>query len=209
MPIVQQQEPPTAQVMGMLQQGYSQEQIMSSLQSMGYTQDIIAEALHQANVKSSVEDSPPPPPSPMMQQSVLNEEGYREPSFGPSRPSQPLLQENAPGRDVQEQIQEIVETVIEEKWQRMLEDVGNLAAWKEKVKGDILSIKQEMLRVEARFENLVNAVTGKIKEYDRGMENIGTDIKALEKLLQHLITPLSTNIKELSRITETLKKVKK
>ncbi len=205
MPEQQFQEPPTAQVIDMLQQNYSIDKIRSSLQSLGYSQEIISEAINQAHVKATIEETVPPAPSPMMQQSILRNEGEpQRPTFQQKTPQ--ATTEFLPSRDSQEQIEELVEAVIEEKWRRVLEDIGNLSAWRERVRNDVLALKQEMLRLETRFENLITAVTGKVKEYDKGMENIGTDVKALEKLLQQIITPLSTNVKELSRITETLKK---
>ena len=198
-------DPPTAQVIDMMQQGYPIEQVKSSLQSMGFSQEMIMEALAQAHAKMSVEDSAPPAPSPAMHQSIFDEE------HAPIRtpPTSPPQLSSFAERGSQERVEELIESVIEEKWQRVLEDIGSLSAWKDKVRNDVLSLKQEMLRLESRFENLVGAVTGKIKDYDQGIENVGTDIKALEKLLQHIITPLSTNVKELSRITEALKKTKK
>ncbi len=198
-------DPPTAQVIDMAQQGLSIEQIKSSLSSMGFPQDAIAEALTQAQAKTSVEGPMPPAPSPTMHQSILDEE-HATIRKVPSSPQQVF---NFAERGSQEHVEELIESVIDEKWQRVLEDIGSLSVWKEKIRTDILALKQEMLRLESRFENLVNAVTGKVRDYDKGIESIGTDIKAVEKLLQNIITPLSTNVRELSRITETLKKTKK
>ena len=71
---------------------------------------------------------------------------------------------------------------------------------------DILSIKQELVRLDNKVESLQKIILGKVRDYDEHITEVGTEIKALEKVLQNVITPLSTNVKELSKITERLKK---
>ena len=209
----QTQDPPVAEVLDMLWQGYSNEQIISALQGKGYSNELISEAINQAHTKSSVEGTIPPTPSAQsqMQPSLINEGAYQpafmEQSAAPRQQKkyQEILSPNE-GRDSSERIAEVAESIIEEKWQRMNDELGDLRSWKEKVRVDTIGIKQEIMRLETRFENLQTAVTGKIKDYDKGLMNIGVDIKALEKLLQNILTPLSTNVNELKKIVEKIKK---
>ncbi|MDD5133218.1 MAG: hypothetical protein PHD81_02140 [Candidatus Nanoarchaeia archaeon] len=111
-----------------------------------------------------------------------------------------------PRRDFQEQIEEITEAVVNEKWEELMTNVGNIAIWREKINTDIRSIKQEVIRIEERFGNLQNAVIGKIEDYHQTMTNVGAEMKALEKVLERIMQPLATNIRELNKITEDLKK---
>ena len=104
---------------------------------------------------------------------------------------------------------EIVESIISEKFDDMTSNLGDLAAWKEKINHDVVSMKQEILRMEEKFENLQNAIIGRVKEYDKGISNVHTEMKALEKVLERILEPLVTNIKELSKITDEMKKHKK
>ena len=113
-----------------------------------------------------------------------------------------------PARANIETIEEIAESIINEKWEELMASVGNLAIWKEKVQGDIRAVKQELLRVEERFENLQKAVLGRVEEYHKAITTVSTDVKALEKVLQRILDPLTKNIKELSKITEKLKEEK-
>lgn len=206
MPEEYNQEPPTEQVISMIEQGYSNQEIINALQEQGYSNQAISEALNQAHIKVSVENVPSPP-SPHMQPSLLNQATISQPRNIPiiAHETEPIQQVTFE-RPSSDQFQELAESIIEEKWQKVLEDIGDLSAWKEKVRNDILSIKQEILRMESRFENLQSAVLGKIKEYDKGVQNLGTNIKALEKLLQNILDPLATNVKELQNITKRLKK---
>ena len=104
-----------------------------------------------------------------------------------------------------EKIHEIAEAIVNERWQEFLGTVGDLAVWKERTDINILSIKQEVVRMNHRIENLQNAILGKINQYDQDVRDIHTEMKALEKVFEKITEPLVTNIKELGRITKELK----
>ncbi len=108
-----------------------------------------------------------------------------------------------------ERIHSVIEAVVNEKLEETLGKIGDLSAWKEKINNDVISIKQEVLRISERFENLQTAILGRVKTYDEGIRNIGSEMKALEKVFERIMDPLMTNVKELSRITEEMKKHKK
>ncbi|MDP4012686.1 MAG: hypothetical protein Q8R00_03730 [Candidatus Nanoarchaeia archaeon] len=134
------------------------------------------------------------------------ETSEEQPSFMPANIPQEA-QEGLP-RETEEFIQEIVESVISEKWEKVSEEIGDLSAWQDRVNTDLQSIKQEILRVESRLDNLQTAIVGRIGEYDSHIKSVGTEVKAIEDVLSKIMQPLSTNIKELSRLTEDLKKEK-
>jgi len=110
------------------------------------------------------------------------------------------------GRADIETIEQIAESIVNEKWEDLMSSVGNIALWKEKVQTDIRAIKQEIIRMEERFENLQKAILGRVEEYNKTISTVGTEMKALEGVLERILQPLASNIKELSRITEDLKK---
>lgn len=103
-------------------------------------------------------------------------------------------------------IQQITESIVEEKWDELMDKVGDLRLWKEKINNDIGSIKQEVLRTQNRFENLQKAVLGKVHDYNENIININNEMKALEKVFEKILQPLTDNVKELSQITNKLKK---
>ncbi len=118
-------------------------------------------------------------------------------------PQQPMSLEFGTNLD---DIEELVESVVEDKWRSFIENFGDIAVWKDKVRTELISVKQELIRLEDRFENLQRAVLGRIQTYDKNILDVGTEIKALEKVFQNIIQPLNMNIKELSRITTKMKK---
>ncbi len=203
-------EPVIEQVMQLMEQGYQGNEIMAKLQEQGFSNTEVQEALAQAQTKASVESAetmiPPPPPMPHMQPSLLNREQPRSIDFTPPRQEVQSPTMEISSRDMEEKIEEVAEAIIDEKWQQALQDIGDLSSWKEKMKTEILSIKQEVLRIENRFESMQQAILGRVKEYDKQVEDVGTDVKAIEKLLQSILKPLSDNVKELKRITEKLQK---
>ncbi|MBS3144474.1 hypothetical protein J4208_02715 [Candidatus Woesearchaeota archaeon] len=205
-------EPPTELVMNMVKRGASNKQIIEELESQGFSYEQIADALTQAETKANIETPPAPTPA-GMQPSAMS---MTRP-MPPSNPSPQVMQvssqmmrpamtaSNPGNRDTEDMIEQVAESIINEKWQKLMENMGDLNMWKEKVRTDVLSIKQELVRLDAKVESLQKIIIGKVHDYDQHITEVGTDIKALEKVLQNVITPLSSNVKELSRITEKFK----
>jgi hypothetical protein len=108
-----------------------------------------------------------------------------------------------------DRLHEIVEAIIHEKWNDLMGNIGDLAVWKERTRNDLVSTKQELIRLTERFENLQNAILGRVKEYDQGITGIHTEMRALEKVFEKILEPLTSNIKELTRLTDEMKKAKK
>ncbi len=193
--------------------GFSSSQIYNSLNKAGYNSVQIGDAINQKRLvaqesESGLEDVPEPglKPSLMDEPEKPRQAEATESSFGGGSFSnvnfQGDFQNSRAGMD---DVEALIEQIIEEKWKTTIERMGNLDVWKEKVKTDVSSIKQELIRLEHRFENIEKAVLGKISQYDRNIVNIGNEIKVLEQVFQKIITPLTTNIKELGRITKELK----
>lgn len=129
----------------------------------------------------------------------------------PAYEEYPQQQYQEEGLDYREQIDEIealIESIVDEKWQAMTSNIGDLNLWKQTIRKDVQSVKQEILRMQARVENLEKAIMGKIAQYDKNISNVGSEIKAMEMVLQKVMQPMTDNIKELQKITTKLKKKK-
>ena len=131
----------------------------------------------------------------------------RTQNYSVERTSQPMQQYyQPPQQSSTEQIQEIAESIIEEKWQEFMSQMGDFDIWRDRVNREIGSVKQELIRTQDRFNNLQKAVLGKVSDYNENILDLGTEMKALEKVFEKILDPLTTNIKELERITNKLKK---
>ncbi len=229
---------PINESLEMLKKGMSNEEITRSLEGKGYNLQQISDAINQAKIKEGVAGSKMPqdnltgknveeelnippapgsaPPSPETpgNETPIAPPGMSAPGSAPQRessvqaPSAPQYQMPAQPAMGIEDMQAVIEQIVEEKWKEMMGKVGDLSLFKSRVGDDMESVKQELLRTQKRLEDLQVAVLGKVKEYNQGVQSISTDMKALEQVFSKIIGPLTSNIKELGRITEDLKKDK-
>ena len=107
----------------------------------------------------------------------------------------------------EDRIHEITESVVNERWEDLMSSLGNIPIWKEKTSNDIVAMKQEILRISNRFDNLQVAVLGQVKEYDKSVRDIHSEMKALEKVFERIMEPLVVNVKELNKIVEEMKRL--
>ncbi len=213
-------EIPTKEAIGMNKKGMKKEEINKHLEGKGYNPKQINDAFNQMDIKSSVAGEYPTKDvsHPGMEPSVLDleqeapsptqEQAPSEPqefAQQPQAPS-PQMSQTSPSQDYAADTEELIEAVIEEKWQEFMSRLGDMESWKIRTDDDITSIKQEILRLGKRFDNLQNSIVQKVGEYSKNIMDINTEIKALEKVFQNIINPLTNNIRELDRITKDLKK---
>ena len=130
------------------------------------------------------------------------------PQYGyPQQMQGPMMQQPPQNmsRDAEERIQEITEAIVDEKWQKLTQNIGDISVWEEGVQTEIESVKQEVLRVEQRIERLEQTIIGKVTEYQKSLTEVNTEMQALGKVFEKILQPLTSNIKELARITKELK----
>ena len=222
------EDTPTNKIHELQSSGKSNTEIIQTLQGEGYSFQQISEALNRSQTNPTAEpvespselkpsvlysedEEPIAPEPPIPTELAITQEPRMESmqdSYHPqSWPEQePFEYPSSSLGATTEDIEEIAESIIHEKWQKMTEEFGEIFSWKDKVSNDIDSVKQEIMRIENRFENLQNSIVGKVKEYDESVSDVGVEIKALGKLLSNIINPLTSNVKELEKILKDLKK---
>jgi hypothetical protein len=77
--------------------------------------------------------------------------------------------------------------------------------WKDKTETRIASIEQGVKDLKSEFDSLHRGVLGKIGEYDQNIVNIGTEIKAMERVFQKVLPTFTENVNELTRVTQEIK----
>ncbi len=223
-------DPPTEDVINLRRGGYNNNQIIDKLKKDRYGFDEISSAFNQAEIKNSVSAEEVPlglsnAPSPTSSEEDLYP--FNEP---PATAGQPLPPEGFVTRKQPKMetstysdmtpdfapepieranytmIEEIAESIIKEKWEDLISNIGDLKVWKERT--DLLSVKQEIIRTQQRFENLQKAMLGKIQDYNQSITDMTSEMKALEGVFEKIISPLTKNIKELTKITQDLKKIR-
>ncbi len=181
---------PTDRVIQMRQQGLSNNQITQTLQREGYTTSQIFDAMSQADIKNIVESAPPdmneeefgqmPGQMNEMQQMPPMQEDFS--SMPPPMPSH-----SAPAPTGQEHIEEIAEAIINEKWDELMKGVDKIVAWKESTEERLTRIEQDIENLKSNFKELQRGVFGKISDYDQGIKDVSSDLKAMEGVFKKVL----------------------
>ncbi|MFH0868387.1 MAG: hypothetical protein V1831_03665 [Candidatus Woesearchaeota archaeon] len=191
---------PIDQIMALRQRGMSNDQIIPELERQGYNSSQIFDALNQANINQPLEQ---PPDFNMQQQNFSQEPQYPAPpeQFAHPQPSQGLIDK--------EQIEEIAEVIIDEKWKEFEQDVRVILDWKEKTEIKIGQIEQQLKDLTGGLDSLHKSLLNKISQYDSNITDVGTEIKAMEKVFQKVLPSLTENVNKLDRIARSSKVTKK
>jgi len=210
---------PIDQVVQLRQQGYSNNQIVQQLQRQGYSAQQIYDAMSQADVskftgapvsqetpsgeapsqpEQSQQAPPPPPQAP---------EQYPQ-DYSQQYPAQYPQQYAQYPSDIDERISETAEAIINEKWDELITEVKKVTDWKEKTESQIKKLSDDIQHLKDQFSELHKGVLGRISEYDENIRNVGSELKAVEKVFKDVVPTLTENVNELSRLTKNIKKKK-
>jgi hypothetical protein len=187
---------PVQDVMQLRNQGLTDQLITNELLKRGYDPSQVQMAISQLD--SGYGQEMPTAPS-----SYGNYGGGQS-----SYPSSPASSNSSSGADgnIYERIQEIAETMIDEKWDELLAEVKKIVEWKEKVEEKQLKIESDVQKLKDDFNVLHQGVLGKLEDYDTRMRDVGTDLKAVGRVFKDVIPEFVENVKELSSVTERMKK---
>ncbi len=187
---------PIDQVRAMRAKGFDNNQIVQALQRNGYSSTQIFDALNQAELSSgagSFAEPPPFPSSPSQEPSASQYGGGYDESGGG-------------GGMANEEVEELIESVIEEKWEELSKDITKIVEWKNEVETKISKLEQRFESLKDDFDKLHQAIIGKIGEYDKNILEVGAEVKAMEKVFSKVLPLFTENVSELARITQGLKK---
>ena len=197
-PDFQAPQAPVHQIVMMKQQGYTNNQILQILQGQGYNTSSIYEALNQAglandrNARESVETDMPDYGQAYSQPQQPSFQGFEMPQETKASPS---INE--------ERIQEVAEAIIDEKWEELAKDIRKVIEWKEKSEERISKIEQQILDLRMSIDSLTKNIMSKISSYDQNITEVGTEIKAMEKVFQKVLPTLTESVNKLDRMTKT------
>ena len=202
-----------ARVNELKKSGRPNSEIIENLKKEGHPAQDIYDAM--SSQENSDYDLNPPTPSEEMEgseesmdENKIDREDYEPLSEARNFiPSQKFpTPSRIPERQSIEQIEEIAESIISEKIDELSVNINDLSLWREKTSTEIEAIKQEILRIRNHSENLQTSMLGKVEDYRRSITDVNIEVKTLSKVLEKILQPLTENVKELSRITERLKR---
>jgi hypothetical protein len=102
--------------------------------------------------------------------------------------------------------EEMIEAIIDEKWNDLLADINKVIAWKDATEARITKMEQQLTDMRDNFDKLQAAVIGKVGEYDQHILEVGAEVKAMEKVFSKVLPVFTDNVAELSRIADKMKK---
>ena len=198
---------PVNTIISMRSQGLTNNQIIQSLQREGYKTQEIIDAMNQAELR--------PAASPAATLPGADVPGAAMPPLEPPIEADPMprtearFDEAIPGEDtVDERIEEIAEAIIDEKWKEMVKQVNKIVEWKQLMEARIQAVEARFNDLRSSFESLQQGIVQKVEDYDQNITNVGTEIKAMEKVFQKVLPQLTDSVNELSRIAQRSKEQK-
>ena len=199
------QSSPIEQVLMMKQQGYTNNQIVQTLQSQGYNTSQIFDAINHAGLSSSYQAASEP--AEQMETGMQDYgQGYEQPYQQPSFESFQTPKEiQTPVSIDEERIQEVAEAIIDEKWQELAKDIKKVIEWKERSEDRIAKLEQQIIDIRISMDSLTKSIMGKITSYDQNITDVGTEIKAMEKVFQKVLPNLTESVNKLDRMTKGYK----
>jgi hypothetical protein len=215
---------PLSTIQSLKSQGMSNNQIIQSLQRQGYTSSQIFDALSQAGGASPTGAAPMQQSAGMMGgmgpgMSASPSAGVGGQSYGqsagsfgaaPSHYGGGFGTSSGPGSGGSygggSEQEEMIEAIIDEKWNDLLADINKVIAWKEATDARIAKMEQQMVDLKESFDKLQGAVVGKVGEYDQHILEVGAEVKAMEKVFSKVLPVFTDNVAELSRVADAMKR---
>ena len=182
-----------AEVNELRQQGLTDDFITTELSKKGYPPQQVSEAL--ANMDLPEESSYPPEMPPMEDMNLTSETRSTSPYAAPAEEI----------GNVYERIEEITESMIDEKWDDLIVEVKKIVEWKEQIEDKQIKIMSDLAKLKEDFKILHQGVLGKLEDYDTRMRDVGTELKAVGKVFKDVIPTFVENVKELKEINKSRK----
>src|SRR3989344_20218 len=135
------------QVLDLRQKGMTDNQIIQQLQKQGMSTQQIFDSLSQADLSGAA------PPAPQWEEM---------PPMGGPEPY-------APQHGNEERLQEVAEAIISEKWDELLKEMQKVVGWKERMDGEVQSMKDALSSLKDEFNQLRQGILGKVTEADERM----------------------------------------
>lgn len=145
------------------------------------------------------------PPLPDVPAAPLGME-MQQPQNYPMQQQYPAQQRGAAPEQIINELQRVIEEIIEEKWSGVDDKLNALEVWKAKLEGNISESNNRIGALNQRLDSISKGMFEKTESYQGTMEDVNTQMEAVEKLMGKLVPSLAEEIKELRDVVEKLKK---
>ncbi len=152
---------------------------------------------------SNNQQQPSPPNMPPMGQPPQGPPGGA-PNRRPNVSDMPSPAMSGGGTTIEE-IEEVVETIIDERWKEVTENIKKVIDWKNLMDQKFERMDQEIKDLKENFNELYKAIVGKIGDYDTNLLKVGAELKAMEKVFSQVLPTFTENVNDLSRIADDMR----
>ncbi len=152
-------------------------------------------------------DQQMPPPMgapPPMQGNQGNDQSPPPKGGAPSFPQSPQAEQGGSETTIEE-IEQVVETIIDERWKEVTENIQKVLEWKNAMDERFTKMDEDVKHLKEDFNELYRAIVGKVGEYDKNILKVDTELKALEKVFSQVLPNFTANVNELGRIAEDIR----
>src|SRR3989344_1435301 len=166
---------PTNQVMELRSQGLSDPLIMEELTKQGIAPEQVHLAINSLEMSNPTSDYGSPQGDPQQQPMGRY----------PAQPPQSPRSSSGPEpTELYSRIEEITESLIDEKWDQLIGEVKKIIEWKERVEERQRAAENDLIKLKEDFKILHQGVLGKLDEYDTRMQDVGTELKAVGRVFK-------------------------
>ncbi|MCL4398757.1 MAG: hypothetical protein M1322_04045 [Candidatus Parvarchaeota archaeon] len=187
-------------VSSMLSNGMSQQDIIDNLRQQGYDSTTIKNALVNALKNNTQRQTA----QPVQEQQMQRVQPIQQPVVQEDKQS---YENNAGGINSQnlENIQQILEQIINEKWKNSSSDLNSLRSSVNINTNSIENIKDNLEKLGQRIDSIQNTMVGKTEEYNKTISDVNVELQAFEKVIDRLVPAISDSIRELRDLIDDLK----
>ena len=195
---------PVEQALMMKQQGYTNNQIAQILQSQGYNNSQISDVINQASLSGNFRESEEVETGMPEYGQSYEEQPYTQTMFQPQN-AQERRETQIPVSVDEERVQEVAEAIIDEKWEEFAKDIKRVIEWKERTEERVAKLEQQIIDLRLSIDSLTKSIMMKVSSYDQNIVDVGTEIKAMEKVFQKVLPTLTENVNKLDRMAKGYK----
>lgn len=159
--------------------------------------DLTTKGFTSADVLAGMQASQMRPASPVAMQQLPPIPA--PPAFRPS--SAPTY----PTKTTTEEIEEIAEAIIAERWQKFSRDFDEIKRTQDDIASTISGMQEKITNLEKRMDMVIQEILGKVEEYGKGISDVGTELKAMQKVFGTVLPSFTENVKELQDLVGTAK----
>ncbi|MBR9680120.1 MAG: hypothetical protein GOU99_03670 [Candidatus Altiarchaeota archaeon] len=180
----------------MRQSGMTDQQIGDQLAREKFDVQIINAAMAQADAQMGGAPMPAPPEIP------------GQPQYGPSPETPGPDQGVAEIETESEDVEALVEKLVAEKTSNLEGRLKDMESEVSRVRSDSKEVKGAVVNLKEKYAGLQEDSLVKIEDYSKELENVGAQIKAMQRILQQMVPTMADNISQLQELVTDLKQKK-